>query len=128
MSADGGHFLLTPHIANNLASATRPRWRAMKLCSTCMVQKLANILVAVLFVSGILCIFVRALVGPREWGGVLDGALILPIAIGLSIEAFIGREFTWARTHRPMPTWLGRILCMVCGGFSLFAAWRIWHQ
>jgi len=116
------------HIANNQAGATGPRWRAMNVCSPCMVQNLAEILVAVLFVSGILCSFVRALVGPREWGGVLDAALILPIAIGLLIEAFIGREFSWAKTHRTMPTWLGRIFCIVGGGCFLLAAWRIWHQ
>jgi hypothetical protein len=93
-----------------------------------MARKLGGVLVAILLGGGIICVFARALVGPRQWGGSLDAALMLPIGIGFLIEAFVSEEFYWAKTHRSMPTWLGRLFGIAGGGFFLFAAWRIWHQ
>ena len=78
-------------------------------------ERLGNILtwlVAILYGGGILCVFLREIFGPRAWSGQFDAALLLPMATGFLLEGVVGKEFTWAKTHRQMPMWLGRLFCL----------------
>lgn len=66
-------------------------------------NEIGRILYLVLLVGGIVCAFARALFGPKHWGGAFDGALMLPLAIGLLSEVLLGRSSIGQRQTSPCP-------------------------
>jgi hypothetical protein len=92
-------------------------------------KKILRWLAYVLVVGGIAVGFLHSLTRSRGLeNSAMDAAPLASMGVGAWVFGVVSENFTWARTERHMPTWLGRLLFAIIGSFFIFGAWDNWHQ